>query len=266
MKISGQIEQIFSQAVALDQSGGLRNTIYVRGREIYILNFDHTVLMRFRLHPEEMSFQQDISFRANDYDSSNFEEKDGKIQFITKKGDFTRTKTCGTAERTPDEVKTIVNELLHQSKKTDLQWVELSRDILELLDQDLSHIEFSCEAGHTLKMVQRNIYSGGIIEVQEDEGKGLGLYNRTKLDYDFGPIGIKTGDFFALFSFQDILLFAFPKGVDADYVLVKSRNEDRMAQGKQNMTTIVASCIYDEIIKLKEVNHGRQESKIRRSK
>ena len=266
MKISGQIEQIFSQAVALDQSGGLRNTIYVKGKEIYILNYDHTVLMRFRLHPEEMTFQQDISFRANDYDSSDFKEKDGKIQFITKKGNFTRTKTCGTAERNPDEVKEIVNELLRQSKKTELQLLELNRDILELLDQDLSHIEFSCEAGKPLKMIQRNIYSGGIIEVQEDAGKGLGLYNQTVLDYDFGPIGIKTGDFFALFSFQDILRFAFPKGVDADYVLVKSRSENRMAKGEQNMTTIVASCIYDEIIKLKEVNHGRQESKIRRSK
>ncbi len=59
------------------------------------------------------------------------------------------------ASSSQDGYRILVDRLWPRGiKKTDLQWVELSRDVLELLDQDLSHIEFSCEAGHTLKMVQ----------------------------------------------------------------------------------------------------------------
>ena len=72
MKITDLVEQIFAHAVALDQSGGLRNTIYAIGSEIYILNYDHTVLLRFRLRRSEACFETPVSFRANDYDSNGF--------------------------------------------------------------------------------------------------------------------------------------------------------------------------------------------------
>ena len=76
MKITGQIEQIFAHAVALDQNGGLRNSIYAEGKEIFIMNYDHTVLLRFKLRESENPFSGPISFKANDYDSPEFYEEE----------------------------------------------------------------------------------------------------------------------------------------------------------------------------------------------
>lgn len=243
MKVTGQIEQIFSQAVALDQSGGLRNTIYAEGREIYILNYDHTVLMRFKLRKNETTFGQSICFRANDYDSREFWEKDGKVIFKTEAEGFQRTKTTGRAEYSPEEVRELFNSyVLQPARMTDS--VTLSKGILELFDDSLSHIEFSGKKGEKMKMIQRNIYSGGVIEIQQ---KDEGSFFDNNLKTNFGPIGIKTSDFFSLFSFQNILDFQFPVTGSGDYILVKSA--DKL---KRDMTVLVSGCLYDEIIKIKE--------------
>jgi hypothetical protein len=257
MKIDGLIEEIFSQAVALDQSGRLRNTIYADKREIYILNYDHTVLLRFRLRSHESPFTEPISFKANDYDSNDFREEDGKIVFITEQNGFVRKKSCGRAEYTTAEVKDLFASYVRDSDNG--EEVILNSKVISLLDQDLSHIEFIGEKGSTMKMIQRNIYSGGIIEIQEQGG---GFF-KNELKNDFGPIGIKTNDFISLFSFQDqdILKFRFPVRGKEDFITIKS-----MDTNKRDMIGVVACCLYDEIIKIQEVQNGRQEQKIRRRK
>lgn len=249
MKITGLVEQIFAQAVALDQSAGLRNTIYAINNEIYILNYDHTVLLRFRLRNSEALFDPPISFRANDYDSNNFEEQEGRIIFTTIKGDYQRKKICGTSDLTCEEVKELYARYVTPTDEK-RQEVILTREALELLDSDLSHVEFSGKAGQSLRMVQRNIYSGGIIEVEKLND---GLY-QDLLTEDFGPVGIKTEDFRALFAFQDSLKFQFPSKEKEDFIFIRSIDAN-----VRNMVGVIACCLYDELIKIKEAKNGGQE-------
>lgn len=244
MKVNNLVEEIFAQAVSLDQSGGLRNTIYAIGHEIFILNYDHTVLLRFRLRQSEGTFEYPISFKANDYDSNHFEEKDGRIVFHSESetGEYTRKKVCGTTDLTPEEVKQLYTNYTSTEEERDV--VNLSKDVLSLLDTELSHIEFSGKEGESIKMIQRNIYSGGIIEVQK---ANRGLF-KEELANDFGPIAIKTDDFRALFNFQDVMRFAFPARGQEDYIIVTSGDTS-----KRSITGVIACCLYDELIQIKEL-------------
>ncbi|MHA2017136.1 MAG: hypothetical protein ACTSXY_02570 [Promethearchaeota archaeon] len=253
MKISDLVESIFSHAVALDQSGGLRNTIYALQNEIYILNYDYTVLLRFTLRRSETPFESPISFQANDYDSNVFYEKNGKIIFENKKAGFLRKKSCGQTDLSPEEVCKIFNKYPNMNGDS----VILPKEILGLLEKELSHIEFCGQTGDVLKITQRNIYSGALIEVRQVPQKLL----QETLTHDFGPIAIKTNDFFAMYSFQDNLKFTFPKGKEGDYIIVRS-----IDRGKRDMQGIIACCIYDEIIKIRRIQNGGKEQKIRRGK
>lgn len=257
MKVNNLVEEIFAQAVALDQSGGLKNTIYAIGHEIFILNYDHTVLLRFRLRQSEGTFDYPISFKANDYDSNHFEQADGRITFHSESetGEYTRKKVCGTTDLTPEEVKTLYASYTAVEEERSI--VNLSKDVLSLLDSELSHIEFSGKAGESIKMIQRNIYSGGIIEVEK---KNSGLF-KEELENDFGPIAIKTDDFRALFNFQDVMRFAFPSREQEDYILVTSGDTS-----KRHITGVIACCLYDELIQIKELRKSQPvtTSKFRR--
>jgi len=247
-KISDLVEGIFANAVALDQNGGLKNTIYAIGSEVFIMNYDHTVLLRFRLRRSEASFDSPISFKANDYDSNEFEQKDGRVIFYSGNKGYIKKKTCGTTDLTPEEVKDLFEGYMELSEET--LTATLSKDILELMDDSLSHIEFTGITGKGVKLTQRNIYSGGVIEVEK---KSDGFF-KDELESDFGPIGIKTSDFQALFTFQNQLKFSFPGSMDENnFIVVKS------IESKRDMVGIIASCLYDEIIKIKEVK--RSESK-----
>ena len=159
MKVSNLVEQIIAIAVALDQNGGLKNTVYAIHDEIFIMNYDHTVLLRFKLRKTETVFEHPISFKANDYDSNQFEEKDGKIIFLSEQDGYSKKKVCGTTDLTPQEVKALFESYL---KKVDdeIPTSVISKSINPLLEDGLSHIEFGAEKGKPLKMIQRNIYSG----------------------------------------------------------------------------------------------------------
>lgn len=241
MKISGTIEQIFAHAVALDQSGGLKNSIYADGKEVFIMNYDHTVLLRFKLRGSENPFDNPISFKANDYDSNEFYEEDGKIVFVSGIKGYERKKTCGKAEYTPEEVKKLFKE--YKKELGERETLVIDKSIISLLDQDLSHIEFSGKKGEPLKMIQRNIYSGGVVEISE---KTEGLFSN-ELKKDFGPVGVKTADFIALFTFQDSLVFDFPDTNKEDYIFVHSVDKK-----KRDMSGCIALCLYDELIKIQE--------------
>ena len=162
MKLNDRLEDIFAHAVALQQAGRLRSTVYCIGRKVYILNQDHTVIMRFRLRKvdqhkgELLEFEQPVSFHANDYDSKHVEYNDGKICFIQEsEGErgFVRTKSCRTPDMTPEDVEELFKSYPVEITNT----VQLHSKMLGLLDENLSHIEFSAQNGE-LKIIQRNVY------------------------------------------------------------------------------------------------------------
>lgn len=232
MKLSDRLETIFAHAVALQQSGRLRSTIYGIGRKVFILNQDHTVLLRFRLRKTDKNeFDPPISFNANDYDSQNIEVEDGCICFVQAAAGFERTKSCRTPAMSPDEVE----ELFQSFEVERTNTVALHAKMLTLLDESLSHIEFSCEDGE-LRIVQRNIYSGTVSEIKRKQSGGL-LEQTDELE-DFEPIGLRTNDFLALFTFVDSLAFHFlPDGV----ICVDSKDS------LMPMRALVSKCRYDEL-------------------
>ena len=251
-------EYIFSHAVALNQSGRLKNNIYVHNRDVYILNTDHTVLIRFQLPAKEPTFKEPIGFAANDYDSEVFTEKDGKIIFTQKADGLVRKKICSatTIDGNFDSIAGIFKKFWSEHDKSHVV-IQFSKDHLALLEESLSHLEFKGEDGQWL-LTQRDIYTGNVIEVEDARPRGL--ISAEKI-YDFGPIGIRTNDFMALFQFNDHVTFRFFPGVDGQYCLFEAP--------KFRMQGILAGCVYDEmgiIETAKGKTNGRQVKKNRASK
>ena len=232
MRVSYRLEDIFAHAVALQQSGRLRSTIFGIGRKVYILNQDHTALLRFRLRKvDKVEFDPPISFEANDYDSQEVDVQDGRICFVQKAAGFERTKSCRTPSLTPEDVEDLFRSFHVEETNT----IVLHAKMLTLLDESLSHIEFSAEDGE-LRIVQRNIYSGTVTEIKRKSSGGL-LEVTDELE-DFEPTGLRTNDFMALFSFVDSLAFHFlPDGV----ICVDSKD------ARMPMRALISKCRYDEL-------------------
>jgi hypothetical protein len=251
MKINSRIENIFAHAVAMDNRG-LKNTIHCVGSAVYIVNFDHSMILRFRLRKSEQIFQNPISFNANDYDSSDFDEVDGKIVFNTSEGGYVRKKFCRAADYDPKDIKVLYHK--HIKDVDDKYIFYLSRDFCSLLEPELSHIEISVQKGKLL-IRQRNVYTGTMIEIQP---KDSGFFSENKLPKSFGPVGLKTKDFTSLFSFCDSLAFIPAK----EFLLVKDHH-------KKDFDGILSFCRYDEIINLYHPGGdkiGRKKQKDRASK
>lgn len=231
-KANKRIEDIFAHAVALQQNGRMRNTIYCRKNYIYILNQDDTILLRFCLRLSEVVFAHPVSFYANDYDSNKFYEEDGKIHFVIENEFHQRIKQCGTPKRNPLQV----HKLFQQIKPLMENAVDIGESLLGFLDEDLTHIEFSASKGK-LKIVQRNIYTGSIITIQEKTGQEQGLVQISPHLKDFVPIAIRTKDFLALFSFANIVSFCFGD----HYIWVENKDHKIPFMG------IIGLCRYNEL-------------------
>lgn len=257
VKVNSRIESIFSYAVAMDNRG-LRNTIHCIGANIFIVNFDHSMILRFLLRKSEVAFASAVSFNANDYDSPEFEVSNGKIIFKLAEGRYERRKICSPAGYNAQDIRRLYHKYILVSKDYDLLFY-LSRDCCSLLDEQLSHTEISVEKGR-LTLRQRNIYTGTIIEVTP---RSAGLIEEVKLPESFGAVGVKTKDFMSLFTLYDSLAFT-PAG---DFMLVRDYR-------KKDFDGLIAFCKYDEIIKLYEeeereggeTEDGWKKQKIRRSK
>jgi hypothetical protein len=232
-KVNLRIEKIFAHGAALQQNGRLRNTIYCNKNFVYILNQDHTVFLRFSLRDTEKAFANPISFAANDYDSNSFFEKDGKIHFVQENDDYTRIKSCKTPQFTPKKIAKLFKTKKESFKKTNE--VVFKDNLLSLLDESLSHIEFHAEGGE-LVITQRNIYSGSVLDIKKNTKKG-GLVSSSKLT-DFEPIGVRTNDFIALFSFTNVVHFYFN-----DKNLVWFENKDKAMP----FVGMISQCVYDEL-------------------
>ncbi len=232
-KVELRIEKIFAHAAALQQNGRLRNTVYGIKRAVFILNQDHTVLIRFpMIRKKEIGFEMPISFNTNDYDSNTFKEKNGKIIFIQHNGDYVREKSCSTPQFSPKAVQKLFKKLSEKATQKN-KYVVLDSHFTSLLDEDLSHIEFSAKKGKLITK-QRNIYSGSVITIKGDAKKG---FVSSKMLKSFKPIGIRTKDFLALFSFVDCIEFFFNKNT----ILFNS------LERTMPFTGIISQCIYDEL-------------------
>lgn len=232
-KIDAITETIFSHAVALESSGRLKNTIYGIKNHVFVLNSDHTVLLRFTLPRNATPFKKSISFKADDYDSSTFYEEDGLIVFVQKSGDMTRKKFCGKAPMSPEEVEGLFDKYDLNPANS----IAVHKDTLSLLNDSLSHIEISGKKGSPI-IIQRDIFSGNIIELQRDKVGGFGISKKDDIKKDFGPLGLRTGDFMALFAFNDEVTFQFKNG-PSSYSVVNGKNFD--------MVGVVSLCLYDEM-------------------
>lgn len=253
-KIDPRVESVFAHAAAMHQSGRMRNTIYVRDKEIYILNIDSSVLLRFVLSASASPFSQPLGFNAADYESSSLYEKDGKIIFEKDEGEWNVKKSCGTTDLNPDQVADIFSNFppIKENK------ILLRSSVIALLDQKLSHVELSGRIGESIRIQQKNIYDGKVIDITRKKTSGLGISEGDKITKSFGPLAIRTNDLIALFSFNDQLTFSFSSS-EKGYCRITGRNF--------KMAGIIGLCRYDELGTIntpKEKSNGREKSKSRR--
>jgi hypothetical protein len=240
VKVSDKLERVFAQAVSLDQSGRLKNMVFVNGSEAFILNHDNTVALRFKMSADEACFQEPLSFFASDYEGTHLEEEGGRIVFVTRKGEFTRRKSCAVPDAILEDVTGIFQRIKHGAGS-----FELSAKIVELLDPDLSHVEFHHDGQSGLSLIQRNIYNGTVIEIKQHNDKTIGFQLNTAKGAPAPmnwPVGIRTGDLIALFAFNENLRMYYGQGLGYLYVLGR---DPRLP-----MDGAVALCQYDELINI----------------
>jgi len=253
MKVTTRIETIFAHAVAMDNRG-MKNMIHCIGSNIFIVNFDYSMMLRFSLRKSETVFASPISFNANDYESPDFtwSEKDGEIIFHTQAKEYERKKICRGNATGPNatEIRKTYHRLKHEGEESPLLF-NLSNECCGLLDEELSHVEISAEDS-TLILRQRNVYTGTMVEVSK---KDDGLISVDQLPKSMGPFAMRTQDFLSLFLIHRSLVFIPTE----DFILVKDQKED--------FDGVISLCRYDMIINLhddgKERDHGRQEQKAR---
>jgi hypothetical protein len=224
------LEDVFAHAVALEQKGRFRSTIYCIGRKVYILNHDHTILLQFVLPEGEPTFETPLAFYANDYDSLEFRECGERIEFVQRIYDagqlrYIRSKLCHVPKYTPGEVE----QMLQSYEPPQGKPLTLLSIIRKGLNEDLSHIEFSGREGR-LKIVQRNIYDGSLIAIDT-----VGFDDPVE---DFGPFGLRTQDLLALFAFARSVAF-YPSGEN----VVWFESQD----ARLNMKGVLSQCVYDEL-------------------
>jgi len=229
--VSGFTESVFAHAVALNQNGRLRSTIYCFRNIVYILNQDHTVLLRFEL-PKGVGnhFSEPVCFEANEYTSKKFYTEKGRVYFVDNIGPWEKKKCCRSPKFTPLDVNKMYKRYAEAYKPSNT--ITLRGDKLPDFEDDLSHTEFLFEDGG-FRIVQRNIFSGTVTEWK------MGISNEY---VSMQPIGIRTNDLMALFAFgKKTIELSFT----ADNVMwINTKND---ALGSYKMTGIVSQCIYDEL-------------------
>lgn len=228
LKITKRTELMFAQAVALAQSGRMKSHIHASGRVLYVANMDNTILMRFT---PDMDFPQPISFFANDYESPHIELSPEGLTFVTSKNGYTQRKTVGAPKTSFQDVEALWGKHVN----TSLYSLMIRKEIGQLLDSELSHVEFHKDK-NTLALVQKNIYTGARVEVRDAQSAN-GLISVHKFPPEFKPIGIRTSDLLALFTFVDTLTFHPQDGKNWLFF----RDDSGLISG------VLSTCLYDEL-------------------
>ena len=228
LKIDNLTETLFAQAVALSQNGKMKSTIHCGDDEIFILNMDNTILLKMK---SRQKFPQPFSFFANDYESPKMYLENGQIGFESSADSLTRKKLCSIPKTSFKDMKKLWASFLPvRSMKT-----AFTNKIIPLLEEGLSHIEISKKPDSSVLLIQRDIYSGSRIEIKENTAMDNLLTAGDS--FEFAPIGIRTNDFMALFTFVDVLNWYF----QADAPWVYFQDNAGIIEG------ICATCLYDEL-------------------
>jgi hypothetical protein len=226
IKLKDRTEYLISQAVALDQSGMMKNTVFGFSEFLFIVNFDDTILLRFMM---DEKIPEALAFFANDYESNEMEVSGGKVTFITCSGGYRRRKECAAPKRTWNEVAAIWSRF-RPVKDFPLNF---NTKVLSHLDDDLSHVEIH-NANGKARLIQKNIYSGAKVEIDNADG---GLFAIENFPEGFQPVGLRTVDFKALFTMTDALTFNLQPGHNWVYV----------TDPFDKVNAILSTCLYDEL-------------------
>ena len=142
-----------------------------------------------------------------------------QVVFKVIAGAYKREKTCQKPKNTFIDVM----EMYMKQEPVKDYPVVMKDTICSLLDDGLSHVEFHCDNG-AFKIVQKDIYSGAKIEVEKIQD---GMFAVPSKLPEKLPIGMRTVDFKALFTFQDQMTFYFQ-----DDPYIHFRNEKGDFEGK----------------------------------
>lgn len=227
LDVNKRLEQIFSQAAGLSQAGRMKSEVWVMPNEIFLINGDLTVMMRF----EAPGVKNAFAFRTDDYDSSSLKIQDGQVSFIQQNGDWERIKTPAPMEAGKGaQIKKIWESY---SKTKPGPEFSFHRDNLTLIDESMSHLEIS-GIKDKIQILQRNIYTGATTRIQ-DNPKAAGLLQNKRPD--FGPVALRTNDFIAMFAFQQSLSFAF----QTQWVWVSGNTSPAF-------NAVVGACLFNEMM------------------
>ncbi len=239
MKINeAEAESIFAYAEALEKSGRMKNSVFCSEKTVYIINYDKTVLLRFQLSKDITQKLDSIAFFGSDYESSKFQILGGLIGFESSTGEWTRTTTCRIPNQTFQDIEILYKKLYNSTKGQIVGSAIIDRGVTDLIKENLSHIELVVRQGE-LHLIQRDIYSGSVSEIKRRNKEGLGLIEEPyEFKSDPSPLGIRTDDFLALFSFTDKIILRFLP-LEFGYFLVEADHA--------NLHGIIGGCLFDLI-------------------
>jgi hypothetical protein len=255
IKVAKRTEKIMSTAVAMHQQGRFRNIIHLHPKEMFVVNQDRTMLIRFPYPPEQTKIPRKVAFRADDYDSDHISIQGDQIVFHREEELYQKATWCSV---TRDEVDVVKLFEAYPGQKNFFKF-RLQKQVMSLMEESLSHVEFLGSDGE-LNLLQRDLYSQTVSQIRKKKGTGFGLDSEDIPD--FGGVGIRTADLVALFAFNPELTFLFPKNpAKTGYCRVRGR--------VLRMEGVLAFCQYDEIgevFQLEDKNNGRKEQKGKQGK
>ena len=238
-----QLDEIFKFAGGMEKAVRMRNIVFCRGNYVFILNFDRTFILRFDLGKKV--FDPQIGFYSDDYDSKKIYEEDGKIVFFQSGGvRYNRRKVCkAPTDVRFEELENIFNRFIEIREKKGKKWQKIifPKKDLKLLSEKLSHIEFLRNDGELI-IRQKDLSSGNIVELVEKPEVRFVFGSKTKVK-DFLPVAMRTSDFAYLFGLNNFVTVEVGAS-DENFFIVRGDSTRRMVG-------VVASCVYDELGKVK---------------
>ena len=232
MKLSRETEWIFETAVALEKDIKMRNAVLCRGSNVWIVNFDRTLILKY---PIKGIFKNDVSFYSSEYDSSNFIEEGGSLQFIKYYDGYERKKVSSAMFTLTDfDIDQLWKELLVK-KPYDVEF-SMSEKVISLFRDDLSHIEVQISPEKKIVFVQRDIFSGNIVYVKKRDKPGLLADPNEKVLKVVEPFAIRINDLAAILYKEGNVKF---------HLSEKSPGRCHIQASK--FEAIVSWCVYDEL-------------------
>lgn len=220
--------------------------MFVKGNIAYILNPDHTILLRYEFN-DRKPFEEEVKFSCSSFEGEKIYMADkDTVVFEQESPDFKRTKTSPVPSVSFSEIDKTFQSLYKNSPQSFI----LSDKVLELLENDLSHTEFVGRDGKLI-VAQRDIYRGETIEIEQKERGGF----FGKLVKDFGRKALRTKDFTALFLLAKSLSFSVGDEV------MEIKEEISKGNFGLGMKGVISNCVYDELYGLTIVGKKVPEKK-----